>query len=525
MNGDDLFRRYQELQSYVGWTPADAERVRAAAPFLDKQFGLLADDFYQEIEKHPDARKTITGGAQQIERLKGTLCGWLQELVSGQYDCTYVTRRWRVGWRHVEIGLDQVYTNVALSRLRTGLVKTLQDNWHGDLETFRQTVRSLDKLLDLDLAIIQDAYQTEYAGRLQRSERQRGEATFAALVEAAPCLIVILRPDHSLAYFSPFAAEVTGFPAAAVLGQDFLGQFLAPADRKDFAEHIRQVLCGKLTVSFENQVIGKDGLPRWTIWNVRQLSDYGGGPAILAVGQDITPVKQAQEKILQTERLAAIGQMVAGLAHESGNALARSRACLDLLASEVSDRSEAVPLILRIQQSQDHLQQLYEEVRGYAAPLKLERDWWNLTALWRQAWLNLDILRQGRETHLLEHTGGLDLTCLVDPFRLQQVFRNIMENSLAACPGPVTVEIRCRESALDGGPALEVALGDNGPGLNPEQRQRIFEPFFTTKSKGTGLGMAIVKRIVEAHGGQIAVGPNTGAGAEILITLPRETSY
>jgi signal transduction histidine kinase len=65
---------------------------------------------------------------------------------------------------------------------------------------------------------------------------------------------------------------------------------------------------------------------------------------------------------------------------------------------------------------------------------------------------------------------------------------------------------------------------DNGPGLNAEQRQRIFDPFFTTKTKGTGLGMAIAKRIVEAHGGEIAVGEGTARGAEILITLPREGS-
>ena len=72
-----------------------------------------------------------------------------------------------------------------------------------------------------------------------------------------------------------------------------------------------------------------------------------------------------------------------------------------------------------------------------------------------------------------------------------------------------------------GQPALRIAVRDQGPGLSPEQRQRIFEPFFTTKTKGTGLGMAITRRIVEAHRGRIAVGEGGGPGAEILITLPR----
>jgi signal transduction histidine kinase len=171
MDSTRLFERYRELQSYVGWTEADAERVAAAAPLLEPYLHGLIDDFYAEIERHPDARKVITGGPEQIERLKGTLVQWIRDLLSGTYDAGYVTRRWRVGWRHVEIGLDQVYTNVALSRLRTGLVHSLHESRPGQPQALKETVRSLNKLLDLDLAIIEDAYQAEYAARLQRNER------------------------------------------------------------------------------------------------------------------------------------------------------------------------------------------------------------------------------------------------------------------------------------------------------------------------------------------------------------------
>ncbi|HXG08215.1 MAG TPA: hybrid sensor histidine kinase/response regulator [Gemmataceae bacterium] len=234
-------------------------------------------------------------------------------------------------------------------------------------------------------------------------------------------------------------------------------------------------------------------------------------------------LKHAQEQALQAERLAAIGQMMAGLAHESGNALARSKACLEMLAWEVADRPEALELIDRIQKAQNHLKHLYEEVRGYAAPINLYREVWDLSGIWRQAWENLAVSRQGRDASLCEETGGLDLHCAVDQFRLEQVFRNILENALAACSDPVRIAVRCSAATIDGQPAVQIAVQDNGPGLNAEQRQRIFDPFFTTKTKGTGLGMAIAKRIVEAHGGRIAVGPGSGGGAEILITLPRES--
>jgi C4-dicarboxylate-specific signal transduction histidine kinase len=234
-------------------------------------------------------------------------------------------------------------------------------------------------------------------------------------------------------------------------------------------------------------------------------------------------LKRAQEQLLQSERLAAIGQMMTGLAHESGNALARSQSCLEMLAWEVEDRPEALNLIERIQKAQDHLKQLYEEVRGYAAPLKLDRADWQVSMVWRQAWENLALLRRGRDASLCEETAGTDLCCSVDQFRLEQVFRNILDNALAACHDPVRIVIHCADAEIDGRPTLHVTVSDNGQGLKPEQRQRVFEPFYTTKTKGTGLGMAIAQRIVEAHGGHIAVGPAT-VGAEFVIAIPRELS-
>jgi signal transduction histidine kinase len=279
-------------------------------------------------------------------------------------------------------------------------------------------------------------------------------------------------------------------------------------------------------VADAEELIRRPGRPPgpWISASASPLRDERGGvKGAVVVWRDISERKRAEEKLLQSERLAAIGQMMTGLAHESGNALARSQSCLEMLAWEVEDRPEALELIDRIQMAQDHLQQLYEEVRGYAAPLKLEREVWDLSGVWRQAWANLALARRGRDAEPREETGGLDLHCAVDPFRLGQVFRNILENSLAACPDPLRIVVRCRPAEIDGRPAVCVSVQDNGPGLNAEQRQRIFDPFFTTKTKGTGLGMAIAARVVEAHGGRIAVGPADGGGAEILITLLRES--
>jgi PAS domain S-box-containing protein len=521
MDADKLLVRYQELQQYVGWTQEDAARVQSVAALLEPGLGEMIDDFYAEIERHSEARKVITGGAAQIQRLKGTLHKWLQELLAGPYDGAYVARRWKVGWRHVEIGLDQVYTNVALSRLRQGLLKALDEKWGGPPPQLQAIRRSLNLLLDLDLAIIEDAYQAEHLARKQRSTRERIEANFRALVQAAPSMIAILRSDHSLLYLSPYSLELTGL--FDPLGKDFFAIFAADlALRSEFTQKMDAVLAGTPLQGFECPADGKDGERRWMVWNARRLADYEGEPAILAVGHEITSLKRAQEQAVQSERLAAIGQMMTGLAHESGNALARSQACLEMLTFEVEDRPKALNLITRIQTAQDHLRQLYEEVRNYAAPLKLQLEPWNVALVWRQAWENLAIGRKQKAATLREDTDGVDLRCHVDQFRLGQVFRNILENALAACPEPVEITVHCAPAELNGRAALRIAVRDNGPGLNPEQRSRIFDPFFTTKTKGTGLGMAIAKRIIEAHAGQIAVGSGPQPGAEILITLPRK---
>ncbi len=123
-----------------------------------------------------------------------------------------------------------------------------------------------------------------------------------------------------------------------------------------------------------------------------------------------------------------------------------------------------------------------------------------------------------------EETNGIDLTCRVDAFRLEQVFRNLMENSLAACDDPVRIKICCLESILDDVPAVRISVRDNGPGLSDQQTARVFDAFFTTKADGTGLGMAISERIIEAHRGTIEVQDCDKQGAEFVISLPRASA-
>jgi signal transduction histidine kinase len=240
-----------------------------------------------------------------------------------------------------------------------------------------------------------------------------------------------------------------------------------------------------------------------------------------AAVRDISERKSMEARMMQSERLAAIGEAMTGLTHESRNALQRSQACLEMLKMVVEENVEAHDLIEDIQRAQDDLHCLYEEVKEYAAPLTLQRKPHDIGQIVREAWANLSHEWTGRTIRFSADGGNLNLWCRVDAFSLRHVFQNIFDNSLAACADPVELVVTFAELPRGDGTAVRVSVSDNGPGLSLETRQKIFEPFFTTKTKGTGLGMAICQRLVLAHGGEIAVAERNGPGAEFLITLPR----
>jgi signal transduction histidine kinase len=528
------FARYQDLQRYVGWTQADEARIAAATPLVAPHFVELIEDFYAEIQRHPAASRVITGGPAQIERLKLTLRGWLSELFSGPYDEPYVARRWRVGLRHVEIGLPQVYTAAALARLRSGLIRVLRSQWRQDESALTLTLQSLNKLLDLDLAIISDAYETDYVRLQQEAERRRlddvlhreKEISSGLFTHAHAAVLILDRAGHIVRanpYLEPLLASCAQGPLEEY---DWFELFLQEQDRKRLRAALLDPRPDAAEALTAASTLVLDGRTRHLHWSCVPLYDAAGATfAVLVIGHDISDLVEAQTRAVQAERLAAIGQMATGLAHESRNALQRIGASAEMLELELEGHSAGLALVARIQHAQVHLHRLLEEVRSYAAPMVLDRSACRISEIWREAWELLLSARRGREATLREHIAARELSIEVDRFRLVQVLRNLLDNSLAAAADPVVIDVFCNEAKLGGQAALSIRVCDNGPGLSPEQRRRIFEPFYTTKPTGTGLGMAIAQRVIEAHGGTIAVGDNNDEpGAEIIITLPRQAA-
>jgi PAS domain S-box-containing protein len=321
--------------------------------------------------------------------------------------------------------------------------------------------------------------------------------------------------------------------------------FEGSQDAAEFSAAIRNVLAGKQESFYREYSIFIGSEQLWFLGRVTRFPGQGTRRAVIT-HEDISSLKKAQrelqmlnetleqrvaerteevvraqEAVRRSERLAELGQMTAVLSHESRNALQRIQTAMDLLERRVKDNPEALRFIEETRRAQVDLRRVHEEVRGYAAPIVLEIAGHSLPEVWRQAWTSLEPQRRGRFTALLENFDADDTLCYVDAFRLQQVFRNLLENSLAACPDPVQIFVDCKPDWVEDQEAIRVSVRDNGPGLNAEQHERFFEPFYTTKPRGTGLGTAIVKRIVEAHGGRIWAEPPRGSGLEIVFMLPK----
>jgi PAS domain S-box-containing protein len=362
--------------------------------------------------------------------------------------------------------------------------------------------------------IVRDITELKEAQESIRRERDFVEN----LVETAQDIVLLLDPEGRIVRFNSYLEKLSGWSLAEVEGQPWIETFLPEAEQQRIREVFDKTAGGDETSGTVNAIVTRDGRELRIRWSNTTVWDEAGEPAaILAIGHDVTELSEAQARLVQSERLAAIGEMVTGLAHESRNALQRIQACLEMLELEVEGNADALDLVARIQRAQDQLAKLYDDVRAYARPMALRCQPCELDRLWRATWADLAHERSGRDTDLVEEIAA-DTTCEADPYAVQQVFRNIFENALSASGHSCEVTVR----AEDAGDHLAISIEDDGPGLQAEQARRIFTPFFTTKTKGSGLGMAIVKRIIEAHGGTAEAGNGSGGGACITIRLPRK---
>jgi two-component system sensor histidine kinase HydH len=224
-----------------------------------------------------------------------------------------------------------------------------------------------------------------------------------------------------------------------------------------------------------------------------------------------TAVREEQAELRSASRrhLAQLGEMSAVLAHEIRNPLASLKGHAQLLAEKVSDRALSVR-VDRVVQEAVRLENLTNDLLDFARSGGIR------AVPASPAEVLVSAVAATTPERIEMSIAGAPTSWLIDPARIQQLLINLIDNALSVTPPPAKVEARVRRV----GDTLLYSVRDHGPGVPDGDRLRVFEPFHTTKLHGTGLGLAVAKRIADLHGGRIEVVDSPGGGAEFQVLLP-----
>jgi PAS domain S-box-containing protein len=243
--------------------------------------------------------------------------------------------------------------------------------------------------------------------------------------------------------------------------------------------------------------------------------------------RDLTRVEQLEERERLRDRLAAVGEMAAVIAHEVKNPLAGIEVMAGLLRRKLGDHPDTQTVLTDIITEAKMANAIVQEVLDFVRPIRLQVERTAVEEAVRGAIHMADTqASRGRIEVHVEVPADLP-EIQADQHQLTQVFTNLLINAYDALNGEGTITVRAGRVRLedggDGRDAVRVEVSDNGPGIPPNVADKVFEPFFTTKPKGSGLGLAIVKKIVDAHDGGLDLKTSQGEGTTIRITLPVTT--
>ena len=238
---------------------------------------------------------------------------------------------------------------------------------------------------------------------------------------------------------------------------------------------------------------------------------------LIVVFQDVTDIVRLKEAVERAERLATVGKLAAGLAHEVRNPLASMCASVDVLKASLDPPESMRRLMNNFVNEADRLNKLITDFLDFAKPRELDLNATDVSTLVSRV---VEIFKYEAMMQECEFAVSLEpgLVAVADSDALRQVIWNLARNAAQAMSGDrgrLSVTTRSSEDFAD------IVVGDSGAGIDREKLKRIFDPFFTTKPGGTGLGLAIAHSIVEAHGGAILVTSVEGEGTEFTIRLPR----
>lgn len=329
--------------------------------------------------------------------------------------------------------------------------------------------------------------------------------------------------------FNKAAERITGLDGDEVIGRRFNDvfetKFGIDTNRPavDTAEGARYRAC-------EMKVRGRNSFPVRESASLTRDAE-GRMTGAVKVFEDLSELRELEEQARRQDRLAALGQMAATVAHEIRNPLGGIEGFASLLARDFDSGDPRMKLVTKIQEGARSLNSVVSELLMFTRPVKLDLQRIEPTALVNSALAFVvdDIRKSGIK--LQKRLGTRGLAVWGDGEQLRRAFLNVIINAVQAMPQGGTLSVTSRRRSMppaakkmlgnhQNGTWVEIAVKDTGPGIAENEMPLIFNPFYTRKEKGTGLGLAIASKIVEAHRGQITVSNAPQGGAVFVLSLP-----
>jgi len=379
---------------------------------------------------------------------------------------------------------------------------------------------------------------TDVTARRRAEEALReSEMKYRLLVENQTELVLTLARDGRVSFVSPSCRQFFGADAADPVGRP-LALEVHEDDRQATARAWAAVWQPPYSASFENRVLTPEGWC-WLAWSVRVIQDAsaGGAPdAVVAVARDVTDRHRAEEQARQhlqslahVSRVSSMGEMASAIAHEINQPLTAianyAYACIRLLRGGQATGEEALEVMQRVATEAERAGEIVRKMRSF-----VRGEEGQVSAV-DANFLVAEVLRLAAPE---ARQSGVELVpalapglpeALADSIQIQQVLLNLVRNAVEAIVAGDCAERSVRiETARCEPDFLEIRVSDTGPGLAPEALEKVFEPFFTTKADGIGIGLALSRSIVDAHGGRLWATATPVRGATFHLTLPIATA-
>jgi PAS domain S-box-containing protein len=510
--------RFEEMKRYVRLDDEDARMLLAFRPVAAPHFVRIAREFYERIREHEEAHAVFTGEAQ-IERLQRSLVSWMGRILSGSYDEAYAEETRKIGRVHVRVGLPQRYMFTAMALIRVALEEVAETQLDANSA---KTRAALTRVLDLELAIMVDSYREHLEAQAQRRDDLAAQALrtdlarslglYETALDVTPNLVVGIDGGGNIRIFNREAEEVTGYAMEEVIGASFVDMLVPDDLRAKEKDLIDGLLQGEPRQLGEESVIktraGKLRDVRWQF--TRIAGDTPDGIVLFAIGGDVTDVRLAAQRVRQQEKLAALGTLAAGLAHEIRNPLNGAQLHVSFLLRAL-EKQRADPEMIDaanvVGDEIKRLARLVSEFLDFARPSALVKRPVVVQALLARAFELTAGAARSAGIAITVDAPPQDLVINADGAKLEQVLLNVIQNAVEALTpsGSGTVIVRARRQPRE----VVIDIEDDGPGLTSPDAP-VFDAFYSTKPAGTGLGLAITHRIVTDHDGTVDVDSRPG---------------